>query len=110
MEKTVHKALLITVAILGIATTSPSAHAETKITVVNKSGLTITSVKSKPTYGEDWSNDLIDEDIASGDAADVDIDDGGKCYVSLFANLSGGNTAEYWRFNVCKSDTWNITR
>ena len=86
--------------------------ADRKVTIVNKTGETLTEFYASVQSTNDWEEDILGDDtVDDGDTFEANIDDGsGKCVYDFKGVFENGGEAIKKGVNVCQIATFTFTR
>lgn len=94
-----------------LAASAASAN-DYRVTIVNKTGLTMKHFYASVTSTNAWEEDILGKDeLDDGESVDVEIDDGSdKCHYDFKAVFENGASLERADIDVCKTTSFTYTR
>ncbi len=95
--------------VLGLAV-GPAFAANKSVIVINESSHTILQVQATNSGDENWGENLISDTIPPGSQEEVDLEDGATtCIYDIRVLQRGGFSAEDFKINACKVESWTVT-
>ncbi|NBU84123.1 MAG: hypothetical protein EBS21_05885 [Sphingomonadaceae bacterium] len=87
--------------------TSVLAH-DVKFELTNNSKSTLVDLRLSGSSDPSWGEDILEENIPSGEDYEVTIDELEECEYDLRAVYSDGDTEEVWNVDLCNLDELTI--
>jgi hypothetical protein len=114
LPKSLRNLVIATALALPVATltaySSLSQGADLEFTVVNKASSTLTELYLVPNYAGDWEEDILYEDISSGESGPITVADGlSTCTYDIYAAFADGDDIEDYDVDLCKLRTYTLT-
>lgn len=89
------------------AAVAPAVRQDRRVTVVNRTGVTMREFYASNTSRSDWEEDILGADmLRSGGSVRINIDDGsGACRFDVKAVFTDGDEVVQYNINVCSVST-----
>lgn len=84
--------------------------ADLEFTLVNKASSTLKEFYLVPNYVGNWGEDILIEDIRSGESGPITVADGlSTCTYDIYATFADGDDIEDYDVDLCKLRIYTLT-
>ncbi|ADL01866.1 hypothetical protein [Brevundimonas subvibrioides] len=108
MKKTLLAAASTAALVIGMSAFGTAAMAQATMTVTNTGEVPIVELAISGTSVEDFGDNLLDEEIAPGDAVEVTFDVGDDCVQDVMATYEDGDTEEVYDVDLCEGGGFEV--